>query len=167
MNVELSTTIDLPGRPGIDHLTDDDGVPYVAVAQKIVRRPRQIDKYTAPPGQARRRGEPRYRASESQVWIQWWADGEFNGLSARLVNVSRHGAMIVAAVLLREHQAMRIFLEEPAPQIGVDSVVLGVDPGKHGLHLIRLTFRSECPDGFFTIAAEGFEAWLARDRSYG
>jgi hypothetical protein len=96
--------------------------------------------------------------------LQWWSGGEYHGLSARLINVSRHGAMVVSAALLRDRQSVRIFLEEPAPEVGVDARVLGVVEGVRGMHQIRLEFPEPCPDAFFQAAAYGFEAWLAGRR---
>ena len=109
-----------------------------------------------------RRDEPRYEAVSNLLWMQWW-DGEHHlGRPARLVNVSRGGAMIVSPVLLAERQALRIFLEEDEDPIGVLSTVLGVLEGRTGTHLFRLGFLTPCPVEFFEAAALGFETWLAR-----
>lgn len=115
-------------------------------------------------GGAHRRREPRFQPIDDRLWLQWWEGEEYLGRAARLVNVSRHGAMMVSPFLFREGQSVRIFLEEPAPQIGVDSVVLGVLEGSAGLHQIRLAFRSVCPDDFIAAAADGFESWLSGGR---
>jgi hypothetical protein len=112
-----------------------------------------------------RRREPRYEPRSNLLWMQWWEGGEYLGRPARLVNVSRGGAMIVAAALLRERQAVRIYLEESDPPAGVDATVLGVVEGRAGLHQIRLAFQSACPDAFLDAAAQGFESWLAGGRS--
>jgi hypothetical protein len=109
-----------------------------------------------------RRREPRFAATHERLWIQWWDAGECNGRTAQLVNVSRNGAMIVASVLFRPEQILRVFLEEAAPEVGVNAVVLGVVEGVRGLHQIRLEFPSSCPDHFLQAAADVFESWLAR-----
>ena len=111
-----------------------------------------------------RRREPRIAPLDDRVWMQWWDGDEYFGLSARLVNVSRHGAMIVTMARMRIGLSVRIYLEEPSPQVGVDATVLGVVEGVHGVHQIRLGFRGECPIEFLDAAANGFEAWLACDR---
>ncbi len=68
--------------------------------------------------------------------------------------------MIVSCVLLREDLRLRVFLEEPAHEVGVHALVLGVVEGTTGLHQIRLGFVTPCPDDFIEAAANGFEAWL-------
>ncbi len=112
----------------------------------------------------RRRKEPRFQAIENRLWVQWWQDGELLGRAARLVNVSRSGALIVSWTLFRENQRIRVFLEEPAQTMGVHSVVLGVLEGTSGMHQIRLAFISPCPDDFITAAANGFKSWLDCER---
>lgn len=107
-----------------------------------------------------RRREPRFEAVENRLWLQWWQDGEYLGRSATLVNVSRSGAMIVSWVLLREHQRVRIYLEDSAYEVGVHAVVLGVCEAIRGMHQTRLRFLSPCPDHFIEAAANGFETWL-------
>ncbi len=97
--------------------------------------------------------------------MQWWEDEEYLGRSARLINVSRGGAMIVTAVLLRPRQVVRIFLEEVDDPVGITGIVLGVVEGRHGLHQMRLTFRTPCPDLFIEAAASSFEAWLAQGQA--
>jgi PilZ domain len=114
-----------------------------------------------------RRREPRIEPVEDRIWIQWWDEEELLGRSARLVNVSRHGAMIVTSALPRQHQTVWLYLEEPAPQVGVKASVLEVIEGRHGVHQVRLGFASLCPDEFFEMAACGFEVWLNRDHSQG
>jgi hypothetical protein len=108
-----------------------------------------------------RRKEPRYEAAKNLLWMQWWEGGEYLGRSARLVNVSRTGAMIVAAALFREDQQVRIYLEEPDLRIRVEATVRGVVEGRAGMHQVRLEFLEPCPDEFLEAAATGFESWLA------
>jgi len=112
-----------------------------------------------------RRRDTRYPAVADRLWVQWWDGDEHYGRAARLVNVSRRGALIVCSTLLRERQPLRIYLEEPAPQIGVSAMVLGVVEGLSGHHQMRLGFINPCPDAFIDAAAHGFEAWLASGRA--
>jgi hypothetical protein len=116
-----------------------------------------------PGGRSGRRREERFDAVSTLLWMQWWRDGECLGRSARLVNVSRQGAMIVAPVLLREEQALRLFLEEVDDPVGVGAVVLGAIEGRTGRHVLRLAFPSGCPETFMTAAINGFESWLGAE----
>lgn len=96
--------------------------------------------------------------------MEWWDGEDYVGRAARLVNVSRHGAMIVGTMMLRTSQVVKICLEEPAPQIAVKAVVKGFVQGRSGLHQIRVEFQSPCPDAFIEAASNGFESWLAGGR---
>ncbi len=108
-----------------------------------------------------RRKEPRYEGASSLLWMQWWEGDEYLGRAARLINVSRGGAMIVAAVLLQPRQEVRVFLEEVEDSVGVNGIVLGSVEGKQGLHQMRLMFKSPCPESFIEAAAHSFEMWMA------
>ena len=168
-----------------DFLTSDHVIAVAGGATRQVWRPHQVGegRAAAPhpvaehhdpapkpeespphPGVRQRRREPRYLAIENRLWLQWWEDEDYLGRSARLVNVSRNGAMIVSWFLLRKDQRLRVYLEDPAPQIGVDASVLGVVEGITGMHQIRLEFISGCPEEFIEAAANGFETWLAGKR---
>jgi hypothetical protein len=109
-----------------------------------------------------RRVEPRYEVTEDRLWIEWREADNFYGRSARLVNVSRHGAMVVASVPLRAGQKLRLYLEEPAPQDAVFATVVGILEGRQGFHQLRVHFQAPCPDSFIDAAALGFEKWLAQ-----
>jgi hypothetical protein len=134
-----------------------------ATAARPTRNGPRVDPAGSAGSLVSRRREPRYAAS-TLLWIQWWDSGECNGRSAELVNVSRHGAMIVSPVLLRVSQALRMFLEDLDDIDGVAASVLGAVEGKAGRHQLRLAFTQVCPDDFIAAAAHGFESWLARDR---
>lgn len=139
-------------------------VPAVPDEKRIkppVRRPVDVPAG----GQVRRRKETRYEATANLLWIQWCEGEGYLGRSARLVNVSRNGAMIVAGVLLAEGQPVRIFLEQAEVPIGIDATVLGVVQGLHETHQIRLAFPKPCPDDFIRAAARGFESWLEEGRT--
>jgi hypothetical protein len=146
MGEEAAVTTSLPaeGRQGPRTVFPGDGEPRVR------------------PG---RRRDPRYETSANLLWIQWWEGEDYLGRSARLVNVSRGGAMIIASALIREGRSVRIFLEEQDDPVGVAATVLGVVEGPEGMHLLRLVFHSPCPDGFMEAAAFGFESWLLRAKS--
>lgn len=145
--------------------TPADWTPYSAPRAHVpehAETPRERPVRHAPPdgGQLGRRRELRFLAQENRLWLQWWEDGEYLGRTARLVNVSRGGAMIIAWFLLREGQRLRVFLEEAESQNGVEATVLGVVPGITAMHQIRLSFTTPCPPCFFDAVSKDFEAWL-------
>ena len=107
-----------------------------------------------------RRVEPRFEPIEDRLWVQWFENGDLHGRSARLVNISHHGAMIVSSARFSVDWKICLYLEEPAPQIAVRARVLEVIEGLHGLDQVRLVFDVPCPDAFFEAAANGFESWL-------
>lgn|GEM_PF-5208112 len=112
----------------------------------------------------RRRREPCYSVKEDRIWIQWWSDGDFNGLSTRLANVSQHGTMIAAAARFHAQETLRVELEEPDQLVRSDAPVLSLIEGLSGMQ-VRLGFLPPCPDDFFIAVANGFEAWFAGNRS--
>jgi hypothetical protein len=122
---------------------------------------RRIDAHAELTGAAQRRREPRYRAIENRVWVEWWNEGEFTGLSGRMLNVSRGGAMIALGARLRDGQTLQMVLEDSATGVSVEAEVLGSTPVRGGVFQTRLEFISLCPVAFFEAAATGFEAWLA------
>lgn len=111
------------------------------------------------------RGETRFLAIEDRLWIEWRVGEDCFGRSGRLINVSLHGALIVASALFQEKQTVRIFLEEPAPQVGVSATVIGVIEGTRGANQFRLQFHKACPDSFIDAAVMGFESWMKKGRS--
>lgn len=119
-----------------------------------------------PPGEERRR-EARLTVVEDRLWIEWRAGEEYLGGSGRLVNVSRHGALIVAGAPFRENQDLRIFLEDPAPHVGVSATVLSMIAGKTGMNQYRLRFLKSCPDAFLDAAVNGFESWMRKGQAAG
>lgn len=109
-----------------------------------------------------RRSETRYLAKEEKLWMQWWQGDEYLGRPARLVNVSRNGAMLLSSFLFIKYQSIRIFLDEPAPQVGVEATVFEVIEGVQGLHQVRLRLQAPCPDLILEIAVGGLRAWMEK-----
>ena len=111
-----------------------------------------------------RRVEERLPAVEDHLWMQWLDREEYLGCSARLVNVSRGGAMFTTAASLRVNQIVNLFLEFAEPQVGVKALVLGILEGKRRIHQVRVSFPQGCPDDFHEAAALGFENWMRRKK---
>lgn len=110
-----------------------------------------------------RRRETRYRAAEQRVWVEWWSDGEFNGLSGQLLNISRGGAMVVIGASLGDEQRLMLLIEDVAG-VWVEAVVRAATPSRGGVYQTRLEFLDPCPPEFLEAAACGFEAWLGGGR---
>jgi hypothetical protein len=133
-------------------------------ASHVSARARQVDDAPGPFGNSQRRWEPRYHAVEDRVWIEWWCNGKFTGLSGRMVNVSRGGALIVIGERLNDDQVLSMILEECVAEVAIEATVRGTTPLRGGVFQTRLEFPSPCPEAFFAVAASGFEAWLTGRR---
>ncbi len=105
-----------------------------------------------------RRSEPRYAPTADRAWVQWWEDGDYFGRSAKLVNVSRHGAMLVGTMELPSNHAIRLFLEDFSYQHGIDAAVISMVIGSKGLHQLHLVFNEACSDIFLDAAIRGYES---------
>jgi PilZ domain len=144
--------------------TETRGANGRAPAPHVPARAHQVDDAPGLLVHSRRRREPRYRAIEDRVWVEWWCDGEFNGLSGRMVNVSRSGALIVIGARLNDDQVLSMILEECVAEVAIEATVRGTTPLRGGVFQTRLEFLSPCPEAFFAVAASGFEAWLTGRR---
>ena len=157
-----------PGPGGPQTMTGDRPSPRDDPAKsrqalqvaRFLARPRARGPHVAVslPVPEQRRREPRYLAIENALWMQWWQGGEHLGRAARLVNLSRHGAMIISWVLLEVDQVLRIYLEEADAPVGVQGRVLGVVEGTKAMHQFRVEFTSPCPDLFLEAAGYGTDA---------
>ncbi len=76
-------------------------------------------------------------------------------VQARLINVSRAGAALIASTTPPASAAVlvRLMGEEPTPWIEAD--VLGVEPDVRGRNRVRVRFREYCPDLFLKSAVLG------------
>ena len=124
------------------------------------------DASRAEPYRFSRRKEERLSTVEDRLWVQWSENGECLGAAARLVNVSRGGAMLLSPRVFKVDQVIQLFLEFAEPEIHGKAKVLGVLEGKHGFNQVRVAFVNGCPEAFFQAAAFGFEAWLGLSRSH-
>ena len=106
--------------------------------------------------QVQRRSEPRYPPVFDRVWVQWWDGGDYFGRSARMVNISRHGAMLVATMVFPSCHPVRLFLEDLAPHEGIEANVISIVVGSKGLHQLHLVFQEECADALLEAVAKGF-----------
>jgi hypothetical protein len=104
-------------------------------------------------GPEERRTMPRHEAAQSQVWLGWWqAPQEFAAQQARLVNISRGGALVVSADPPPRRQAVWVGVGEYEPNDCVGALVLDVRPARRRECAVRLAFHAPCPHRFFEAA---------------
>jgi hypothetical protein len=103
-----------------------------------------------------RRRWPRQPAVEEDAYM-FWFDGEkiWQG-AARLVNISRGGALLIAALAPPGNVVVRVRLDRTIE--GVDAAVLLATPLESGHYELRLEFRETCPETFFQAAVKGINA---------
>ena len=115
--------------------------------------------------QIQRRSEPRYAPTADRAWVQWWEDGDYFGRAAKLVNVSRHGAMLVGTMKLPSNHAIRLYLEDFSYQHGIHASVISMVIGTKGLHQLHLVFNEACTDDFLDAAIKGYESMQVSSHS--
>jgi hypothetical protein len=109
-----------------------------------------------------RRRMPRHRAFEYQVWLGWERDKEaFFATSARLVDVSRGGALIIVADPPPEGHTAWMCLGTLEPRDCVRATLLEVRTARRSECFVRLRFGEPCPHAFFDEAV----CMLARPKS--
>lgn len=97
------------------------------------------------------RTNPR-RKSSIRARLSWRHAGKPREVPARLINISRAGAALIANTPPPEAAAVlvRLMGVEPTPWIEAD--VLGVEPDARGRNRVRVRFREFCPDYFLKAA---------------
>ena len=101
-----------------------------------------------------RRTEERHPAAECPAWAGWWVDArDFRITRARLLNISRGGAMVLLGDSPPVRDAMWICLGTPEPVDCAQATVLEVQKnGENQSPSVRLAFRAPCSDTFFRAA---------------
>ena len=103
-----------------------------------------------------RRLHPRLPAVDFRIWVGGWAEeGEFVTIAARVVNLSRGGALVLANVPFVEYDDVWLRLGNPAFDGCVRAEVLETSETGDGGHLLRLRFHKDCPDLFFNVVTLG------------
>jgi hypothetical protein len=85
-----------------------------------------------------------------------WTEGEkYRVVRARLQDISRAGAALIAATPppVNTHARIRLVGREPTPWIEAD--VLGVEADASGWHKVRVKFVDPCPTYFLRVAVLG------------
>jgi hypothetical protein len=104
-----------------------------------------------------RRSMPRHAAAEFAIWLGWWrGEQEFFALTARLVNISRGGALVTAIGPPPERHLVWICHSSPEPTECVEAKVLEVTRVRRREWALRLAFTEPCPHGLLEAALCGF-----------
>jgi hypothetical protein len=100
-----------------------------------------------------RRLMPRHEAAGHPVWLGWWRGKEaYFSNPARLLNLSRGGALLLVKDPPPEGQAVWLCVGEPEPTDCVEARVLEVRSARRRECQVRLEFREPCPHAFFESA---------------
>jgi hypothetical protein len=110
--------------------------------------------FAAPPKEYR--GATRHAARTHVVWLGWWqAEQEFFALMARMCNISRGGALVLAEHSPPENHGVWICLGTPEPDECLAARVLEVRNARRGEWAVRLAFQDPCTSRFLEAAACG------------
>jgi hypothetical protein len=100
------------------------------------------------------RTNPRH-GSSARARLSWPGKGEDVTVRARLIDISRAGAALVAREVPPVDAPVRLRLVGHESTPWVEAKVLGADPMSRGRHRIRLLFREPCPTFFLRAAVLG------------
>lgn len=102
-----------------------------------------------------RRSMPRH-AAEFAIWLGWWrGEREFFAIPARLVNISRGGALVTAINPPPGRHTVWICHGSPVPTECVEAKVLAVTMIRRREYGLRLVFTEPCPHRLFEAAVCG------------
>lgn len=102
-----------------------------------------------------RRIAPRSVALEYRSWLGWRDGDRFVAVAARLVDISRAGAAVVAEDAPPPDREIWFCLHSDDPATAVEGEVVGVGTGVRGRYLIRISFWEPCPDRLYKMAIHG------------
>jgi hypothetical protein len=107
-----------------------------------------------------RRASPRCDAVKNQSRLEFFLPSGRRRAAARLVNISRDGALIVADVSPPGDEPFRMRMESPLKTDWADAVTVRVGRG----HDIAIQFPGRCPDDLLLAASVGIDlSHLFRD----
>jgi hypothetical protein len=92
--------------------------------------------------------------------LGYWADDDFVIISARPVNISKDGLLVIADSPVRSRQLAWIRVDGPSPAESVMATIRGITLLRLGRSALRLALAEDCPPGF----REGIAAALANSR---
>jgi hypothetical protein len=104
-----------------------------------------------------RRCDSRYIPAESQIWVGWWNGPRFVVIQAKLVNLSKGGALVNLGSRPPTSQPVWICLGNPHPVDHVQARVLDTSGHRDTEFHARLEFHAPCPPSFFLAAGTRVE----------
>ena len=114
------------------------------------------------PHLAERRVWPRCDAVTNQSSMEFVTPQGRRRIEARLVNISRDGALVVAENPPAESTPISLRIESPVRTDWVDATIVRVEPNRQ----IGLRFTPGCPDDLLLAGTVGIDlAFLIRDGS--
>jgi hypothetical protein len=100
-----------------------------------------------------RRSLPRHKTHGYQIWLGWWrGDEAFFANPARLVDISRGGALLKVLDPPPEGFAAWVCVGSPDPRDCVESTVLEVRSTRGRECAVRIAFKEPCTHAFFEAA---------------
>lgn len=103
-----------------------------------------------------RRHMPRHAPREFGIWLGWWrGDREFFAVTAKLINISRGGALLSVVGPPPENHGVWVCLGASEPTECVAGRVLEVTTLSRRECALRVVFDEPCPPGFFQSAVCG------------
>ena len=121
--------------------------------ERVSSRPRRTG---GPHISLERRLHPRLPAVDFRIWVGGWAsDRDFVTIAARVVNLSRGGALVLASVPFAECDDVWLRLGSPAFDGCVRAEVLEAKAAGDGDYFLRLRFHERCPDVFYDAVTLG------------
>jgi hypothetical protein len=104
-----------------------------------------------------RRTTVRHR-SMADARLSWVARGQIHTVEARILDISREGAGLLAEQTPPWGARVRLHLVDRESNTWVDGEVLGVEPKATGGRRIRLLFSDACPTVFLRSAVRSLPA---------
>ena len=106
-----------------------------------------------------RRTSPRCNAVKNRSSIEFATPQGRRRMEARLVNISRDGALVVADNPVPEAMPISLRIESPVRTDWVDATIVRVDPNQE----IGLRFNQGCPDDLLLAGMVGIDlAFMVR-----
>jgi hypothetical protein len=102
-------------------------------------------------GEERRRGQ-RFEAVVKTAILGWWVGKESHIRPAHLVNISRGGALLLAAEVPREMERASFALSSDRENRWISGTAIGSALDASGEYLLHFKFDLTCPDAVFGLA---------------